>query len=69
MNSPKTGSQKVYMLSSASQSSPPKSAGLPYKGSLDRKGAASTTKLYIPSTFLGVITGLSRVRSSLPCAL
>jgi len=68
MNSPKTGSQKVYTLSSASQSPPP-SAGLPYKGSLDRKGAVSTTKLYIPSTFFGVITGLSRVRSSLPCAL
>jgi len=68
MNSPNRLAESVHVVVSIAKSPPP-SAGLPYKGSLDRKGAVSTTKLYIPSTFFGVITGLSRVRSSLPCAL
>ena len=38
------------------------SAGLPDKGS-------RTGGLYMLSNFLGAITGLARVRSSLPCAL
>ena len=58
--------ESVHVVISSARSLP--SAGLPDKGSLARR-ECSTTKLYMPSSFLGVITGLSRVRSSLPCAL
>ena len=53
MNSPKTGSQKVYTLSSASQSPPPPERGAPLQGQPRPKGSSVDNQALHPLDLLG----------------